>query len=114
MEYELGIACRDNYLRPSISGLHGRIVERDTMDEVVEYLEGILNEDEMMQYQNVYWSYMDWEKVTGEKETEPSMRYGVMEFKAEDGYVWSIDIGEHRDEFKDDYKCPSFKYMEMD
>ena len=109
MEYEIGINCRPKYLRPSLAGMHLKIVERDTMDDVTEYIESILNVDEMLQYGDKYWSYMDWagEQCDG-------MRYGVMNFKAEDGYEWSIDIGEHNDEFKNDYKEPKFTYVDID
>lgn len=114
MQYEIGIACRPNYLRPSLALMHGKIVERDNMDEVVEYLESILNNEEMMQYEHKYWSYMDWSKIDESEGPGDGMRFGVMQFKSEDGYEWSIDIGEYQDEFKDDYICPKFKYMEMD
>ena len=102
MEYEIGIICRPKYLRPSLAGMHLKIVERDTMDEVAEYIESILNVDETLQYEDKYWFYMD-----------GRFRYGVMKFKAEDGYDWSIDISEH-DEKSDDYKEPRFTYMDID
>ena len=109
MEYEIGISCRANYLRPSLAGMHLKIVERDTMDEVTEYLESILNVDEMLQYEDKYWSYMDMAGEQGD-----GMRYGVMQFSAEDGYKWSIDIGEHTDNYKDNYKEPKFTYVDID
>jgi len=115
MEYEIGISCVDNYLRPSLAGMHLKIVERDTMDEVTEYIESILNVDEMLQYGDKYWSYMDWSKLYGKDEPEGGMRYGVMSFKAEDGYEWSIDISEHSNQSDyQNYKEPKFTYVDID
>ena len=106
MEYEIGISCRDNYLRPSLAGMHLKIVERDTMDEVTEYIESILNVDEMLQYGNKYWSYI--EGIENNR-----IRYSVMTFVAEDGYRWHIYISEH-DKNTDDYKEPKFTYVDID
>ena len=83
MEYEIGISCRQNYLRPSLAGMHLKIVERDTMDEVTEYIESILNVDEMLQYEGKHWSYMDWTQID---DSINKSRFGVMEFCADDGY----------------------------
>lgn len=116
MEYEVGIHCVDNYLRPSIEGMHLKIVERDTMDEVTEFLESILNVDEMLQYEGKYWSYMDWKDLYKD-ETYPTggMRLGTMDFVAEDGYRWSISIGEHSDKTNyQNYKEPKFTYVDID
>ena len=116
MEYEIGISCVDNYLRPSLAGMHLKIIERDTMDEVTEYIESILNVDEMLQYEDKYWSYMDWSKLYGDDSLpEGGMRLGTMEFVAEDGYRWSIDIHEYSNESDyQNYKEPKFTYVDID
>jgi len=120
MKYELGISCRPNYLRPSIEGLHMKKVERDTMDEVTEYLESILNVDETLQLTGKYWSYI--ERMHPDPDSLqvrdiscwPKMRFAVLEFQAEDGFTWTIDIAECQERLKDDYKEPKFTYVDVD
>lgn len=117
MEYQIGIACRAKYLRPSIAGLNTKIVERDTMDEVVEYIDSCLDETELMQQEYKYWSYI--ENIHPEPDNIrspewPRMRYAVIEFGDEDGYKWSIDITECSENAKDYYKEPKFTYKEID
>jgi len=120
MEYEIGISCRVNYLRPSLDGLNMKHVERDPMDEVAEYIDSILNVDEMLQQTGKYWSYI--ERIHPDPESLvirdigccPHMRFAVIEFQAEDGYQWSIDISECQEQFKDDYKEPKFTYVDVD
>jgi hypothetical protein len=117
MEYQLGINCRPNYLRPSIQGLHLKIVERDTMDEVIDYLDSILDDTEQMQQTGTYWSYLEREFPELQREISPNwlnQRYGIMEFQSEDGIKWFIEIIEYNENLKDDYKEPGFKYLELD
>jgi hypothetical protein len=111
MEYQIGISCRPNYLRPSIDGLHTKIVERDTMDEVMDYIDSCLDDTELMQQTGVYWTYFNDDFDVGDWHRQ---RFGVMEFKMEDGYEWSIDFTEQNEKFKDDYKEPGFTYRDID
>lgn len=109
MEYELGVACRPHYLRPSIQGLNFRTVERDSMDEVVEYIDSLLDETEMMSQVGSYWSYYN--SICPDPDWE-NQRFGVIEFQMDDGYQWSIDILEKNKIDKDNYPTPKIKYLE--
>lgn len=118
MEYQIEIECEPNYLRPSIQGLHLRLVERDTMDEVVDYLDSVLDNTELMQQTSTYWSYLEREFPELQQEVSPNwmnQRYAVMDFESEDGLKWSIEIVEYDERFKDQYKEPNYlKYLELD
>lgn len=87
-------------LRPSISGLDGKYVERDTMDEVVDYLNSILNEQEQLQRTAIFWGYSDndWN----------DQRYAVIDFKH-----WSVEVHECDSVFKENYKEPTLQYGEL-
>lgn len=120
MQYRLEIDKDDFFesIRPSIEGLNGKIVERDTMDEVIHYIVSTLSAEEHKQLAEIYWSYVDdFTKTLLEAEginVWQNIRYGILEFVINEKSRWKMLIVEHDKQFRDNYKEPEIPYMDID